>query len=303
MGLRTADAILNEPLDGISWEAAAASDRGRRRAGNEDCFLYRVAPAGQVGIFTVCDGMGGAAGGEIASRLAAETLVRSMNSSIDPPMDPGETSGRDLEERLLAAALEANRQVHWRSRQQSGLAGMGTTLVALAVRGSAGRLVHVGDSRCYRLRAGVLEQLTQDHSLVEEQVRAGQITRRQAERSPLSHVLTRAVGTAETVQVELSRLSVGAGDLYLLCSDGLTRELTEERLTAILCAAEALGPACAELIEAANLLGGRDNVTCLLARALRTGGGAKAKPVSEQGLPRRPERANPNSSGRENGRP
>jgi protein phosphatase len=298
-GFGLADAGLNESperrfQERICWEAAAASDRGRRRAGNEDCCLYSVAPDGHAGIFTVCDGMGGAAGGETASRLAAEAMLQSMNRSIHPATESGETLTGDWADKLLEAAQEANRQVYGRSRRQTELAGMGTTLVALAVRGGAGWLAHVGDSRCYRLRAGGLERLTQDHSLVEEQVRAGQMTRQQAERSPLSHVLTRAVGTEPLVQVEITRPSVSVGDLYLLCSDGLTRELADERLAAILDSAEALDSVCARLVEAANLAGGRDNITCLLARALRADGASPARGA---------EWASAKAPGRETGNP
>jgi PPM family protein phosphatase len=128
-------------------------------------------------------------------------------------------------------------------------------------------VAHVGDSRCYRYRGGKLEQLTRDHSLVDEQVKLGQLTREEAERSPLRNVITRAVGSQRSVSTEISEAGVLRGDLFLLCSDGLTRELPDGRIETLLKQTNDLDLACKKLIEAANDAGGRDNVTCVLVRA------------------------------------
>ncbi len=215
--------------------AVMASDPGRVRPHNEDACAADVG----CGAFVVCDGVGGAAGGEVASRVAAEALVEWLVASAGE----GAVGG----DRLCRGVALANQRVLREARQTRALRGMGTTLVALLaepvrrveVADGDGRwgtvwLANVGDSRCYRLRGGVLEQLTEDHSLVEEQVRAGEITREQAERSPIRNVITRAVGSYATVEADIQRLEAECGDLYLLTTDGLMRELADEEIAAIL---------------------------------------------------------------------
>ncbi|HEX4581998.1 MAG TPA: protein phosphatase 2C domain-containing protein, partial [Acidobacteriaceae bacterium] len=152
--------------------------------------------------------------------------------------------------------------------QDRRLEGMGTTLVALSLAGKTAWVGHVGDSRCYRWRAGALQRLTQDHSLVEEQIRVGRMTREQARRSPMQNVITRAVGTRAEVVADVQELELQRDDLFLIASDGLTRELTDTAIAAILeTAASDLQAACAALVAAANAAGGRDNITCVLVRA------------------------------------
>jgi protein phosphatase len=251
---------------------AMLSDRGRVRRHNEDA----CAAALLHNVFVVCDGMGGAAGGEIASHLAAEIFVAQLSQSR---RDDGTRSSR-TESEIAAAVQAANRAVYQQARKTPQLSGMGTTLVGLvhASPQPAGSeesekpvwLVHVGDSRCYRWRQKKLEQLTVDHSLVEEQVRAGQITAAQALESPMRNVITRAVGTEPTAEPEIQRLLPQEGDLYLLTSDGLTRELSDNEIASILCRISgemtqaALQSACQKLVEAANERGGNDNITVLL---------------------------------------
>ena len=167
--------------------AAGLTDQGRVRRANEDAFLMRP----ESGIFVVCDGMGGAAAGETASRVAAETALEVLLSA---------TRGIAA---LREAVRLANTAVYERARQDRRLEGMGTTLVAIALCGASGWLAHVGDSRCYRWRAGALERLTHDHSLVEEQIRIGRMTREQARRSPMQNVITRAVGTRAEVVADV----------------------------------------------------------------------------------------------------
>jgi protein phosphatase len=156
------------------------------------------------------------------------------------------------------------------SAKDSSLRGMGTTLVALLVQEDSSRawLVHAGDSRCYRLREEHLEQMTADHSFVEEQVRSGQLTPEEAQRSPLRNVITRAIGSTEPTDPEITEVDLSPADIYLLCSDGLTREVGDEALRNVLKAEKDLSKACTKLVRAANASGGRDNITCMLVRIL-----------------------------------
>jgi PPM family protein phosphatase len=262
---------------------AMLTHRGRVRHGNEDT----CAAAPEAGAFVVCDGMGGAAAGEVASNLAADTFL----AHLTPP--PRGTSPAKPQARLNAAIQAANQAVYLQSRHSAEFAGMGTTLVALLhapiVNGSAAKrrtaadhtnsrvtdpptlwLGHVGDSRCYRRRRGKLEQLTNDHSLVEEQLRAGQITAAQAARSPMRNLITRAIGSQATVEAEIQSHRPQPNDVYLLASDGLTHEVDDEEISKILAAipkpptAKSLTAACEALITAANRNGGHDNITVLL---------------------------------------
>ncbi len=234
---------------------AMFSDVGRLRSGNED--LCAAEPEHR--IFVVCDGMGGAAAGEVASLLAAEAFIAHLTATPN-----------GISELLLQSAVDAaNARVH-RQSQQPGLRGMGTTLVALAFSAEGTLwLTHVGDSRCYRLRGRELRPLTRDHSLVEEQVMAGQLTAEQAELSPMRNIITRAVGASPEVQAEIRRLHTQPGDLYLLASDGLTRELPEAVISRLLQANEHLEELCRSLVGAANAAGGRDNISVLLLRIER----------------------------------
>jgi PPM family protein phosphatase len=227
------------------------TDCGRVRQANEDCFIAQP----EAGVFVVCDGMGGAAAGETASRLAAETAAAAMRSAP-----------RSIES-MRDAVRRANAAVYQCSRQDVRLEGMGTTLVAMAVDATCTWLAHVGDSRCYRWRNRQLERLTQDHSLVEEQIRIGRMTREQARRSPMQNVITRAVGTREEVVADIQEFAAKPGDVYLLVSDGLTRDLADQELAAAMAgAAGDLEAAATALVSAANAVGGRDNITCLLVR-------------------------------------
>jgi len=271
------------------WSFAMLSDRGRLRHGNEDACGARR----ELGAVVVCDGMGGAAGGEVASTLAVETFLGSLAGGHSG--NGRESNGRgpnghglggrrpDARERVEKAVCAANHAVYQRAQRTRGLRGMGTTLVAVLVedevasgRAASGRaticLAHVGDSRCYRLRGGVLELLTEDHSLVEEQVRAGLLNRVQASVSPIRNIITRAIGSLAKVEVEIERHATEPGDLYLLASDGLTRELEDSEIAGILkretggedTGESMLGAACQALVDAANAHGGGDNITVAL---------------------------------------
>ena len=251
--------------------AAAASHRGRVRTANEDSFGI----CADEGLFVVCDGMGGAAAGEVASRVAVDAVLKSLcgprKAVATRDTDPGpigETSHSEVSELLRDAVSDANDLVFSQAANDSRLHGMGTTLVALLVQGHRVWVAHVGDSRCYRYRDNVLEQLTRDHSLVDEQVKLGQLTREEAERSPLRNVITRAVGSQRSVSTEIGEFETASGDLFLLCSDGLTRELPDGRIETILNETDDLDSICKRLIDAANDAGGRDNVTCVVVRTV-----------------------------------
>ena len=242
-----------------SFTFAMLSDPGRVRTGNEDF----CAATPDNGAFIVCDGMGGAAAGEVASKLAATNFLAHLKS--EPPPH-GIT-----EARLLTAVRAANTAVYQHSQQGADLRGMGTTLVALFLEEKSDEqsrklwLTHVGDSRCYLLRTGELTQLTQDHSLVQEQVTAGQLTPEQAERSPMRNIITRSIGSHTRVEPDIRGLDPQPGDLYLLASDGLTRELNDEALATLLSTSQPdLEATCRSLIDAANAEGGHDNITVLL---------------------------------------
>ena len=238
-------------------EAVAHTSTGRLRARNEDAFGCRA----DRGLFVVCDGMGGAAGGEVASHLAVDTVFERFLSH------PASASTRDALHQAIAAA---NRAVLDRGDSDPGLSGMGTTMVAIllqpALQPSAALIAHAGDSRCYLFRGGRLVRQTHDHSLVDEQMRLGTITAEEAERSPFRSVITRAIGTQPSVGEEVLELPVEPGDVFLLCTDGLTREVGEGDIARILARSASLELTAHGLVDAANEAGGRDNITCLLVR-------------------------------------
>jgi serine/threonine protein phosphatase PrpC len=228
---------------------SASSNVGRKRRHNEDSYVE--APP----VFAVADGMGGAQAGEVASGLAAET-VREGNH------DPG-ISG---EERVVALIKTANLRVHERAAADAAASGMGTTMT-VALLQDDGKVVigHVGDSRAYRLRDGQLEQLTDDHSLVAELVRRGELSPAEAAVHPQRSVITRALGTESDVDVDAFTVEARDGDLFLLCSDGLTTMVDVDTITTILVRhRSSLASATAALIKAANDRGGDDNITAIL---------------------------------------
>ncbi len=240
-------------------DQAFRTDTGRQRSENEDSLFVR-AP-----IFVVADGMGGAQAGEVASKAAADAFDRDL---------PGGPPERFLRETIEAA----NRRIHDLARADASRAGMGTTITAAIV--DAGKeevaIGHVGDSRAYRLRRGGLERLTRDHSLVEEMRRKGQITDAQAEEHPQRSIITRALGPEPEVEVDVQTVPAAPGDVFLLCSDGLTTMVDEERIAAVLSEAPSMREAVRTLIDEANGAGGRDNITALAFRL-----GDAAAPLGE----------------------
>ena len=238
----------------VHYTAAALTDRGRKRPSNEDAFGYSI----EHGVYVVCDGMGGAAAGEVASSLAVAEVMQLLTNR------PGSNPLPADAEQAVAAANEA---IFSRSQRSEKLSGMGTTLVALLAEERHAWMLNVGDSRGYRLRNSKLEQITLDHSLVEEQMRLGQMSEEEALRSPLKNVITRALGTQSLVTPDVFELETEPGDLFLLCTDGLTRELSDSLLESLLRLDLPLESLCSRLVAAANQAGGHDNITCLLVRA------------------------------------
>ena len=236
----------------------ADSDTGRARRANEDAF-FAHAP-----VFAVADGMGGAQAGEVASRTVVDCLRRGLPDGGSP------------EERLAALAEEANGLIHRKAAEDEQRAGMGTTLTAAYVDEDAVSFGHVGDSRAYLFRDGKLKQLTNDHSLVGEMVRRGKLTAEQAEEHPQRSIITRALGPEPAVEVDHMTTFARDGDVFLLCSDGLTSMVPDEQIERTLADAPDLQAAGQALIDAANGAGGRDNITVILFRVEEAGGGATA---------------------------
>jgi protein phosphatase len=236
---------------------------GVQRITNQDSFA--VLP--QLGLFVVADGMGGAAAGEVASRMAVDA-VRAVFQ--DPELTwpyglPQPPPAMGLP-RLKAALEYANARVHFASIAEEARAGMGTTLSALLVLGDRIALAHVGDSRIYGLRGRRLERLTTDHTLIAALLQAGAITREEAETSEVRHVLARSIGTEVAVEADARLVAVHPGDTFLLCSDGLHGVVDDETIAAILLRERDLTVAAARLVERANDLGGPDNITVILVR-------------------------------------
>jgi serine/threonine protein phosphatase PrpC len=236
-------------------EHYTGTDTGLQRRANEDSLLARSP------LFVVADGMGGAQAGEVASRIAVESFYDGLGDPAVP------------EEQLAANALAANARIHELSQSNAEHAGMGTTLTAVYVGAEEVAIAHVGDSRAYCLRDGELLRLTDDHSLVDELIREGRLTPEEAEEHPQRSIITRALGPEETVEVDTRSFRARAGDVYLLCSDGLTSMVPEVRLAEILRANRRLHEAGEALIAEANRAGGRDNITVILLRVEEVGAG------------------------------
>lgn len=230
------------------------TDTGRQRRGNEDAYFAR-AP-----LFAVADGMGGAQAGEVASRLAVEVLEQGLPNSAG-----------SIEERLRERVREANARINEVGQSDEQRAGMGTTLTVAHVGEDELTVAHVGDSRLYRLRDGTLERLTDDHTLVDELVRQGKLTPEEADEHPQRSIITRALGPERGVEADSRTWPARAGDVYLICSDGLTSMVGEARVGELLAASPSLSAAGRVLIEAANDAGGRDNITVVLFRLEEVG--------------------------------
>ncbi len=242
-------------------DQAYRTDTGRQRNANEDS-LFTAGP-----LFVVADGMGGAQAGEVASKTAAETFAAEL--------------AQGAPEQVLRQTIEtANRRVHELALSDPSLAGMGTTVTAALVDLGAEEVAigHVGDSRAYRLRDGKLERLTRDHSLVEEMRRKGQLTDAQAEDHPQRSIITRALGPEADVDVDVQTVPAQSGDVFLICSDGLTTMLDDDHVARLLGRATSMDSAVRALVDEANRAGGRDNVTVLVFKLEDAAAPAKGNP-------------------------
>lgn len=246
-----------------SW---AISDVGRQRVANEDCHYVNA----ELGLLLVLDGMGGHRAGEVASRLAMETIssfytAHAVNSRLNPEMfddyDHRFTYHTNL---LRQAVFMANRVVVDRSMSEDGLVGMGSTITGLAVHEFTASLINVGDSRTYLIRDGSIEQISKDHTLAEDQVERGMMSREEARDSQLKHILSSVIGVDSRIRVHIDELVLAPGDMFLLCSDGLTAVMSdEETLAFIMKEPPGLGT-LERLIDEVNERGGPDNTTLVL---------------------------------------
>jgi protein phosphatase len=241
----------------IAWPV---TDVGRVRSHNEDSYLVND----ELGLFLVADGMGGHAGGAMASKTAVTVVEKVVQRAFRGlgSVDPANTNAY-VEDMLGAAASEASARIFDTAQQQIELHGMGTTLCGMFFHGSRGYIVHVGDSRCYQFRAGTARQLTSDHSWLNEQVQAGLLTEEEAAQSDLKHIITRSVGFEREVQADLISVGVSPGDAFLLCSDGMCNYIELDELEQL-----ARDHYYADLptvcVEISLERGGEDNVTVLV---------------------------------------
>ncbi len=238
----------------MNLKAAACTDVGLRRSENED--RYALAP--HLGLYLVADGMGGHSAGQVASQLAAEASLQAIET-----LEGAEVS---LAEKLREAVASANRAIFASATDHPEYAGMGTTLVALLAGGERAALAHVGDSRAYRVRRGRIRLLTDDHSIVGELLRRREISEDDAREHPHRHVLTRALGVRRHVEPDLTELTPETGDVFVLCSDGLTTHVDDEEICRIVAEGTDLQKASESLVHLANDRGGEDNTTVVLAR-------------------------------------
>jgi protein phosphatase len=230
--------------------AAAGTNVGRRRRINED--RYAVAP--ELGLFLVADGMGGHTAGQVASELAAQAALRAVATLQDAAVS--------LAEKLRFAVSSANRAIFEAARERPELAGMGTTLVAVLAHDGRVALAHVGDSRAYLIRGDLIQQISEDHSLVNEQIKAGMITPEEAKHSRYKNIITRSVGFEEEVQVDVMGLLSEPGDVFVLCSDGMANMVEDPEILHIV-RHHPLSEVPRTLVDLANERGGDDNITVI----------------------------------------
>ncbi len=252
----------------LAIHASGKTDVGMVRTNNEDCIGFDL----HSGVFVLSDGMGGQAAGEVASKIAVDTVVGYFrerdNRERRDKVVGREFAGVSGRANALANAIQlANQAIHNAAASDPNKAGMGATIVALCIEGSLFSVAHVGDSRIYLIRSGAIQRLTSDHSFVTEQVRRGMISQEEADRSTIKNVIVRALGSDETVEPDLADHELTAGDLLLLCCDGLTQRLNDDSLLELANKTESLDQACDGLIQAAKEAGSDDNISCILIRA------------------------------------
>ncbi|QTD45577.1 Stp1/IreP family PP2C-type Ser/Thr phosphatase [Ottowia testudinis] len=245
----------------MRFEYSAISDIGRHRANNEDAVMVDA----EHGVVVLADGMGGYNAGEVASALAVDLIAGELGRWLKEAASVA--SMRDVRRAMEICVDNANRAIFDAAHTHEAYAGMGTTLVMGALHQGVLVIGHVGDSRAYRWRGGVLAQLTRDHSLLQEQVDIGLITPEEAAASGNRNLVTRALGVEDTVLLDLQEVDVAWGDVFLLCSDGLNDMLSDEDIAAVLAAGEPLEQTTQRLIDLANQRGGRDNVSVIMVKA------------------------------------
>jgi len=255
------------PLDGSRVRFAGDTNIGRKREHNEDSIAV---PEQGERLAIVCDGMGGHASGEVASRLAVELIVdhfteTGKQQTLTWPYKVDRDTRKDIN-RMVTGIMLANLEIWERSQRESRFKGMGTTCIALYFLDDQLIIGHVGDSRCYRMRGTELSQVTEDHSLINDYIRMKRVTPEEAENWPHKNVIVRALGMKETVQVDIFTEKPHGGDTYMLCSDGLTGMLKDDQIQHILATERDLDRAVERLITAANEEGGVDNISVVLAR-------------------------------------
>ncbi|MGI9103173.1 MAG: Stp1/IreP family PP2C-type Ser/Thr phosphatase [Terriglobales bacterium] len=250
----------------LSVEVAGKSDVGCVRTNNEDNFGYDS----RYGIYVVCDGMGGQAAGEVASKMGVDTVLTYFREAsknghfpeVGPPVD-----GVSTRANALGSSIQlANDAIYGAAIRHAAHSGMGSTIVAVLVEKGFYSVGHAGDSRIYLVRNGKMEQLTRDHSLVMEQVRRGLLTLAEAQVSEMQNIIVRALGPEDKVQPDLDDLMAQPGDILLLCSDGLTKHVPDDQILDIATGTISLSLMADRLIEAAREAGGTDNITALLLR-------------------------------------
>jgi protein phosphatase len=242
----------------MNYQICAKTDTGRARDNNEDSVAFDT----DTNTVVLADGMGGYNAGEIASGMAT-AFIKSELSRWLTEAGAG-AKGKEVRRSMEICVDNANLSVYNAANSNTQYAGMGTTLVVGVFHEGVFLVGHIGDSRCYRLRAGVLDQITRDHSLLQEQIDAGLITPEQAMHSNIKNLVTRALGVEETVLLEVNEYLVEAGDIYLMCSDGLSDMVDDASIARIISTADALEHKAAALVDAANEHGGRDNISVLM---------------------------------------
>lgn len=250
---------------------AGETNVGMKRTHNEDAFAL----IDEERLYLVADGMGGHASGEVASKMAIETLSEFFSAtSQDPeatwPYKMDKARGYE-ENRLITGIKLANLRIHEAAQREPRLRGMGTTIVSILVVDDGVLIAHVGDSRAYRLRQGKIEQLTDDHSLLNDYIKMKRLSEEEIANFPHKNVIVRALGMKDTVKVDTRLDSPQPGDLYILCSDGLCGPVSDQEIAEIATSTNDLKAACSRLIERANANGGPDNVTVVLARWIGKG--------------------------------
>lgn len=244
--------------------ARGLSDKGLARTHNEDSFFADK----DLGFFVVADGMGGHAAGDIASNMAVEALsgyIRKSCTGVAPLIGPSD-SGRSVASNRLASGIRlANQVVCEAAKNNPSWQGMGTTIVAALIDGSSVSLAHAGDSRAYLVRSGTISQLTDDHSVVAERVRKGLMSKEEAAGSGIRNLITRALGNDEALEADVTEIHIMDGDRLLLCSDGLSTMVADDEVLSIITSGNAPESACTKLVEVANINGGKDNITVVVA--------------------------------------